>query len=427
MKKVLVITYYWPPGGGAGVQRWLKFTRYLPETGWEPVVLTVDPAFAQYPATDKTLLEEIAPDLQIHKTPATNYFRLAGTVRKNIPSAGFANREKKGFFDFIMRFIRGNLFIPDPRKGWNKHAFRKAAEIITRQDISLLITTSPPHSTQLIGLRLKKRFPHLKWIADLRDPWTDIYYYKEFLHTPLARYFDSLYEKKVISAADRIITIGESLKKIFASKVSGSEKKISVVSNGYDEDDFKGIEVSQPEIFTITYTGTLSSLYPVGCFTEALKQIVESGREIRLRFAGTVSGEQKKKILSTLPPSSVEFIPYVSHPEAVSLMLSSSALLLIIPEQKNNGCIITGKIFEYIAAGKPVILIGPVNGDASDIISSSGAGKAFGYEDTKGIRDFCEQLINGGFSVRVTDKEKYSRKTLSRKLGAILSETEGSN
>lgn len=424
MKKVLVITYYWPPGGGAGVQRWLKFTRYLPETGWEPVILTVDPAFAQYPATDESLLEDIAPGLQIHKTPATNFFRLAGARRNNIPSAGFANREKKGALDFILRFIRGNFFIPDPRKGWNRHAFRKASELISSQGINLIITSSPPHSTQLIGLKLKKRFPHLKWIADLRDPWTDIYYYNEFLHTPPAKYFDALYEKKVLSAADRIITVGEKLKEIFAAKVRGSEPKISVVTNGYDEDDFKGMEASSPQKFTITYTGTISSLYPIDSFIEAVKRVQDTGGEIILRFAGFVSGELREKILASLPPSTAEFLPYVSHPEAIRLMLSSSALLIIIPRHRNNGCIITGKIFEYIASGKPVILVGPPGGDASDIITSSGAGMAFDYDNAEGIREFVLRLINGEFSVSATGKEKYSRKNLSRKLSEILSEAE---
>ncbi|NMC40572.1 MAG: glycosyltransferase family 4 protein [Bacteroidales bacterium] len=427
MKRGLIITYYWPPGGGAGVQRWLKFARYLPETGWEPVVLTVDPAYAQYPATDETLLDDIAPRIQIHRTPATNFFRLAGAGRKNIPSAGFANREKKGVFDFILRFIRGNFFIPDPRKGWNRYAFSKAAELISRQEINVIITSSPPHSTQLIGLKLKKRFPNLKWIADLRDPWTDIYYYNEFLHTPPARYLDALYEKKVLSAADRIITVGETLKEIFAAKVRGSEKKISVVTNGYDDDDFKGLVASTPQNFTITYTGTVSPLYPLDSFTEAVKQILNTGREIKLRFAGFVSGELREKITGSLPPSTVEFLPYVSHPEAIRLMLSSSALLLIIPDHRNNGCIITGKIFEYIAAGKPVILVGPPGGDASDIILSTGAGMAFGYDNTLGIREYILLLINGEFPVSETSKEKYSRKSLTRKLADILSEADRDN
>jgi len=425
MKKVLVITYYWPPGGGAGVQRWLKFTKYLPETGWEPVVLTVDPACAQYPATDNTLLEDIDPGLQIHKTPATNYFRLAGPGRKNIPSAGFANRKKKGVLDWMMRFIRGNFFIPDPRKGWNSHAFRKAVEIITRQGIDVFITSSPPHSTQLIGLKLKKRFPHLKWIADLRDPWTDIYYYNEFLHTAPARYLDALYEKKVISEADRIITVGGNLKKIFASKVRSSEKKISVVTNGYDENDFSGIEASQPDKFTVTYTGTISSMYPLDSFAEAVKQLTEAGYELKLRFAGFVSGGQRDIIVKNIPEVSAEFNQYVSHNEAVRLMMSSSALLLVIPRHEKNNCIITGKLFEYIASGKPVILIGPPDGDAAQILSDTGAGRVFTHTDTEGIRNFLMQLLKGEFTIPVAGKEKYSRRNLTRDLSLILSEPAG--
>ncbi|MBA4322070.1 MAG: hypothetical protein C0408_04570, partial [Odoribacter sp.] len=183
MAKVLIITYYWPPGSGAGVQRWLKFSKYLPEFGIEPVILTVDPEYAAYPATDKSLQTEISNDLKIHKTRATDYFRIYKKDKTKIPSAGFASNSDKGLKSKILRFIRGNFFIPDPRKGWNKYAFRKACEIIDNEGIKIVITTSPPHSTQLTGLKLKKKYPYIKWISDLRDPWTDIYYYNEFYPT----------------------------------------------------------------------------------------------------------------------------------------------------------------------------------------------------------------------------------------------------
>jgi hypothetical protein len=175
MNKVLIVTYYWPPSGGAGVQRWLKFSKYLPEFGWEPIILTVDPEFAAYPVTDYSLSEGFPSSVKIFKTAATNYFRVYNKDKTRIPTAGFANNKENTLKEKIMRFIRGNFFIPDPRRGWNSFAFRKACEIIETERIENIITTSPPHSTQLIGLNIKKKYPAINWIADLRDPWTDIY------------------------------------------------------------------------------------------------------------------------------------------------------------------------------------------------------------------------------------------------------------
>jgi glycosyltransferase involved in cell wall biosynthesis len=253
MPKVLIVTYYWPPGSGAGVQRWLKFSKYLPSLGWEPVILTVDPGYASYPAIDNTLEKDIPESIKVYKTKATDYFRIYKKDKSGIPSAGFANSDESGFKAKILRFIRGNFFIPDPRKGWNKFAFRKACEIIEQEKISFVITTSPPHSTQLIGLKLKKKYPAINWIADLRDPWTDIYYYSMFYHTFLARSIDRLLEKKVLLGADRIITVGKSLKELFSGKAEGLGRKIRVITNGFDDDDPRNI-------YYFVYRDTLRSL-----------------------------------------------------------------------------------------------------------------------------------------------------------------------
>jgi glycosyltransferase involved in cell wall biosynthesis len=252
MNKVLIITYYWPPGSGAGVQRWLKFSKYLPSFGWEPVILTVDPEFAAYPALDNSLGAEISTSLRIFKTRATDYFRIYSKDKKNIPSAGFASNDDKWLKGKILRFIRGNFFIPDPRKGWNKHAFRKACEIIDNESIKHVITTSPPHSTQLVGLKLKRKYPEIKWIADLRDPWTDIYYYDQFYPTFISKLTDRKYENAVLQSADRIITVGKSLKELFATKIFGISNKTEIITNGFDEDDFTGRISESPDKFTIS-------------------------------------------------------------------------------------------------------------------------------------------------------------------------------
>jgi glycosyltransferase involved in cell wall biosynthesis len=424
MKKVLIVTYYWPPGSGAGVQRWLKFSKYISLSGWEPLILTVDPGYATYPAVDNSLEGDIPPGLRIYRTKATDYFRLYKKDKSKIPSAGFAVNGKKGFPGKISRFIRGNFFIPDPRKGWNRYALRKACELIENEGISYLITTSPPHSTQLVGLRLKKRYPDIKWIADLRDPWTDIYYYDEFFPLSLARKIDSGYEKKVLESADRIITVGQSLKKLFASKIPGLSDKISVICNGYDEEDFHGTEASKPGIFTISYTGTLSGSYPLNGFLKALSLFKEKGGNYRLRFTGAVSEEQKKLITSTEDKSAVEFNPYADHRKAIGYMMDSSALLLIIPDHRSNRSIITGKLFEYLATGLPVICLGPADGDAAEIIDYCGNGKTFDYEDSDGILKYIEFLGTDHGTLVKQSPGIFRRDILARKIVSMLEEPE---
>jgi len=420
MQKVLIVTYYWPPGSGAGVQRWLKFSKYLPQYGWEPFILTVDPQFAAYPSIDSTLEKEIPENVKVFRTKATDWFRIFSKDKSKIPTAGFANNYDNSFKGILFRFLRGNFFIPDPRKGWNRFAFEKACEIIESHKINHLITTSPPHSTQLIGLKLKKRFPGIRWIADMRDPWTDIYYYEKFYPTFLARSIDRAYEKKVLKSADRIITVGISLKEIFSSRVPGIEGKFEVVPNGYDEDDFKGYDSTDPEIFTISYIGTLAGIYPVNGFLNALGRLTDNGVDFRLKFTGVVSPEQKGLIMLSAGISNVEFIPYSDHSTAVKNMLRTNVLLLIIPDHESSGSIITGKLFEYLAAGKPVICLGPVDGDAARILTETGHGKTFDYDDSTGIAEYLKTLaLNRGINVKAPP-QGYSRENLVKKVIALL-------
>jgi glycosyltransferase involved in cell wall biosynthesis len=420
MNKVLVITYYWPPSGGAGVQRWLKFAKCLPDFGWEPIILTIDQEYAAYPVTDNSLLSDLPSSVKVYKTPATDYFSIYRKDRSKIPTAGFANNTDNSFKGKILRFIRGNFFIPDPRRGWNNFAFKKACSLIEREGINRVITTSPPHSTQLIGLKLKKKYPAIKWIADLRDPWTDIYYYEQFYPTFLSRKIDLYYEKTVLEKADQIITIGSSLKDLLSSKVNGIADKIEIITNGYDEDDFNGLVSTNPDKLTISYIGTLSDDYPINGFLEALLRIKDLGISFVLKFAGIVAPKQRDLIILKLGESSVVFLQYITHSEAVTHMMNSTYLLLIIPDHRGNKSIITGKLFEYIAAGKPIICLGPIEGDAADIIKTVGAGETFRYDDSRSISDYLKQPLNSLSQSIQNKKIKYSRKELTGKIFEIL-------
>ncbi len=420
--KVLIITYYWPPSGGAGVQRWLKFTKYLPASGWLPVVLTVNPEDAAYPYKDTSLYGEIPLDVEVHRTKALNYFALYNKDQSKIPHSGFASGAEKGLKGRLSRFIRGNLFIPDPRRGWNRYAFRKACELIINENITHVITTSPPHSTQLIGLRLKRHFRHIRWVADMRDPWTDIYYYDMFRPSLPARMLDSHLEKSVLTRADTVITVGHELASSLAAKYAIMEKKFHVLPNGFDEEDFEGIVPTVPAVFTVTYVGTLSPAYPVSGFIDAVGEARKSGMQLALKFVGTVPEQIQDLFPADDEGRKPEFISYCNHPVAIRHMMDSSLLLLIIPDHASNRSILTGKIFEYLATEKPILFLGPPDGDAARLLALCGYRGIFGYNDVRGLRDFILQVADGKTVKRSGHHLEYSRRALAVKLGNLLDE-----
>ena len=427
MKKVLIITYYWPPSGGAGVQRWLKFAKDLNQFGIEPIVLTVDEGNASYALIDDTLKIDIDDSIIVVRTKTNEPFKLYSKFSKKneIPYAGFANESKPTFFQKFMRFIRGNFFIPDARIGWNKFAIAEADKLIKLHNIDLIFTSSPPHSTQLIGLALKRKFG-IPWIADLRDPWTDIYYYKKFYHLPFAKKKDANIERKVLEEANSILVVSETIKQLFQLKSDKIEfDKIRVIPNGFDESDFIFNDEIKIDLntFILTYTGTLADNYNIDILINSLKSIEVFLKGFILRFVGKVSPNQKNNILQKNFLFKVEFIPYVEHKESIRYLLESNMLLLVIPNVKDNEGILTGKIFEYLAAKKPILCIGPVNGDASKIIEECRTGCVFDYHDTKGITAFIKENFtnkNGYFKDQNDLYKKYSRRYQAEILKEII-------
>ncbi len=419
MNRILIITYYWPPSGGAGVQRWLKFSKYLPEYGWEPVILTVDPDYATYPAVDSSLEKEIPDNLEIHKTLATDWYKIFVRDKSKVPSAGFAKTNEDNIKGRVSRFIRGNFFIPDPRRGWNRFAYKKAIELIENEKIRHVLTTSPPHSTQLIGLKLKKRFPGIKWIADFRDPWTDIYYYKMFNHTLPARLLNNHYEKTVIENADLVLTVSESLTKLMSSKAGIPTDKYRILTNGYDEADFKGLTSERKDNnFIITYVGTISGNYPIESFLKVISELKTiTGKEILFRVVGQISKQQEKLIIKYLEDKNRSFIAYSDHNSSVKYMLNSDILLLVIPDHPKNELIVTGKLFEYLRTGNPILCLGPTRGDAAKILNWE-LGKVFGYDDSNGMSDFIRNLPE--YPELKTGIEQWERNNITRQLADYL-------
>jgi len=428
MRKVLILTYYWPPSGGPGVQRWLKFVKYLPVWGYEPIVITVDPDKATYPIVDKSLLSEVPGELKVIRTstrePYGLYKKLTG--RKQVPYSGFTNESSTGFFSKISRFIRGNLFVPDARIGWNTFAIKKAAEIIRAYGIEILITTSPPHSTQLAGLELKKIFPEIRWIADLRDPWTDIYYYSKMLHLPHIKKKDQKLEKSVLRNADAVVTVSDFISRIFSEKPgTDCSGKVHVITNGYDPEDFLKTDVKpDPAYFTLAYVGTISDEYILSGLINAFERVVEkTGKKARIMFTGNICN-QWKTLLEKKIGDFIIFSSHVEHNEAVKRMQMADMLLLVIPDIAQNEGIITGKLFEYLAASRPVLGIGPLQGDAAKVLRETSTGKMFHYHDHENISSFILQyaLKEKEWSPDQDQINNLSRKAQTEKLIQLMEE-----
>ncbi|SFE66882.1 glycosyltransferase family 4 protein [Sunxiuqinia elliptica] len=419
MKKVLIITYYWPPSGGAGVQRWLKFSKYLPENGWEPLVLTVDPQKASYAQWDKTLEKEVAEHVKVYTTTTFELYNLYRLLigKGEIPYGGFSNQQNDSIMQKLAKFVRGNLFIPDPRRGWNRYAYKKAKQLIEKYNIQTVITTSPPHSTQLIGLKLHRKLG-IQWIADLRDPWTDIYYYRELGHTPIAKHIDRNLERKVLNEADQVVTVSEDMKRLFSEKLKQADcSKILVIPNGFDEEDFKLDEITADEKFVITYTGTISEAYDIDGFLKAISGLDSRLQSrIRLRFVGNIPESTVLKIQEQLPLVDLDLVGYVDHQKSVRYLLMSSMQLLVIPKIENNKGIITGKFYEYLASGKPVLAIGPKGGDLESLIHETQCGELFDYGDTDNIKLMIEEELSGPRKANRSLGVKYSRRELAKKL-----------
>ena len=415
MKKVLIITYYWPPSGGPGVQRWLKFVKYLPQFDIQPVVLTVDPTSAEYPVIDVSLAKEVAPDLEVYRTDCKGvydwYKKLTGS--KTAPYSGFANEGNPGLLQKIARFIRGNFFLPDARRGWIKYAFAEACRLIEKYGIDAVITTGPPHSTHLTGLKIKKKY-NIRWIADFRDPWTTIYYNDSLYQTRWAQRINQRQEQSVLDACDHLLLVSVS-----QEQLTVNPQKVTFIPNGFDPVDFNTKKDSLLDIFTVCYTGTIADSYPTAQLLSSF-DLLREHVAFKLLFVGKVADHIRKDFSATLE-TAVEFIDFVSHPEAINFMMSSHVLLLIIPQTGDNQYIVPGKLFEYLATGKPILLLGSVEGIAAQIIKSANAGEAFAYDDTEGMYHFLfQQYQNHIKGIYPTPDweviEQYSRQKLTQRL-----------
>lgn len=426
-KKILIITYYWPPAGGPGVQRWLKFAKYLPEFGWEPIIYT--PENPSYPLIDDSLLKDIPKDLEIIKTKIWEPYQLAEKLNKS------NKKFKAGQFDVgtnqswkskLSIWVRGNFFIPDARVFWVKPSVKFLKKYLEENHIETIVTTGPPHSMHLIGLELKNLNPKLNWIADFRDPWTEISYYKHLKLTKSSDKKHRYLEKLVFKTAD--ITLATSYSDAENFKKNGANSVC--ITNGFDVDDTlsQKIDSSENSKFTLSYIGVLEQLRNPENLWKVLQNLVKNNADFSENFTLKFVGRIDDKILENLENSelkkNIQNLGYLSHDKAFAEMRNSSVLLMTnFPNESSKG-IIPGKIFEYLATGKQILSFGPNEADVSKILNETKAGKHFNYEDSSEISQFIlekyELWKSGNLIENTQNIEQFSRKNLTQKLSEIL-------
>lgn len=427
MKKVLIIAYYWPPAGGAGVQRVLKYAKYLPEFGWEPIILSVNSPDS--PIEDLSLLDDISPNTKIYKTKALEPFNLYKKITgkkadEKISSDILVDKTRSSFAEKVSRWIRLNVFIPDAKIGWIPYAVKTGLKIIEEEKIDLIFSSSPPHTVQVIAKKLAHK-SKLKWVADFRDPWLEIVHYQEQKRSSITEYIDRKLEKSVLKNADTIITISADIKKLFLSKVNNINCKI--IPNGFDESDFQELNREKGDHFIIAYTGVINKTRVPYVFLKVLNKIIniDGIKNIKFVIAGNTCSEFNEAVSENMLSEYVELKGYLSHHESTNILQTSSLLLLIIDNVPQNKGFLTGKIFEYLGAKTPIFGIGPVDGDADNILIESKSGKIINYDDEDGAYkllkemydDWNKNIINYKFEV-----EKYSRKGQTEELAQIFNE-----
>jgi glycosyltransferase involved in cell wall biosynthesis len=415
--KVLIITYYWPPAGGSGVQRWLKFVKYLQEFGIVPVVYTVDNG--NYVKQDVSLLSEVPQNIEILKQPIWEPTNLLFWRKNKRQKKGVSNDSKGG----LLSFIRGNFFIPDPKIAWVQPSVNYLQKYLDKNDVAILISTGPPHSMHLIAQKLHQQ-NDVKWLADFRDPWSDLYYNKDFKQGSFAKNKSKKLEEGVLKNADCILTVSNSLRQDFLEIAN----RVEVISNGFDTEVLGAEEVSLDKNFSISYIGLLPKQSNPIILFKVLKELCDESSEfkraLQINFVGDISEDVKVAIEASGLEMNTSFLGYVSHQKAITYQKCSQVLLLLIPDVANNKGILTGKLFEYLAAKRPILAIGPSDGDLATILEETNAGTVFAFDGQEKLKLEIRRLYTAYkehmLFVASKNIEKYHRKELTKKLASIL-------
>jgi len=430
MKKVLIITYYWPPSGGGGVQRWLKFVKYFRQFGWEPIVFT--PENPESPAEDISLLSEVPIGVEVITNriwePYSFYKKFTGKNKEEKIQTAFLSEKKssQGMFEKLSIWIRGNLFIPDARRFWIKPSVKLLSRYLKNNKVDAIVTTGPPHSAHLIGLGLKIN-TGIPWLADFRDPWTNIDYYEDLNLGNRADRKHHQLEKRVLEKADAVAVISPGMEKEFGSIVA---RDYSTIPNGFDSDDLPNLshEKSIAKKFSLAHIGSLTKTRNPNNLWEALKQLLAENTafaaDLEIRNIGKMDFSAAESIKKYGLEGYLKLTDYLPHNEVIFAQHEASLLLLLINNTPNAKLILTGKIFEYLASKRPIICIGPVDGDAATVIRESGCGRVYDFEEVNKLKadlmGYYKLFKKGKLVGDCKNVAQFDRKNLTKKMGGML-------
>jgi len=428
MKKVLIITYYWPPSGGAGVQRWLKFAKYLPQYGWEPIIYT--PENPDFAIEDQSLQKDISKDLQVIKRkiwePYEIYKALIGKKgqKVNVSFAGAGKRQ--GFIHRLALSIRGNFLIPDPRCFWIRPSVHYLRKYLKDNPVDAIISTGPPHSMHLIGLKLHRK-TNIPWIADFRDPWTNIDFYRELNLNWVADLIHHRKEKQVISEATEVVSVTPTWCRELSEKAG---RPVSLVHNGYDEEDIIRINDPIDTDFSIVHIGSINAARNPKVLWIALNELIQEQPELKKNLKIKLVGNIEPVVFSDIESYNltdyIEKIGYLSHQEAIVFQQTSQLLLLLINNTPNAGGILTGKLYEYMASARPILAIGPVVSDIATLLDETQSGTIVDFYDVAGMKsvilDFFEKYKLGKLNSQASGYQQYSRKAQCGVMAQLLND-----
>lgn len=424
MKRVLIICYYWPPSGGPGVQRWLKFVKYFRDFGIEPVLYI--PQNAHYPIRDEGFESEVPEHLEILRRPIKEPYKYAKLFFKKKTqkiSSGIIDEKDPSTLEKLMLYARGNLFIPDARVGWVKPSVKFLKKYLEKnKDIDTLITTGPPHSLHLIGMQLQKDMP-MKWIADFRDPWTSIHYHRSLRLSSYARKKHKVYERQVLQAADAVVVTSPGTQREFQALTN---KPVHIITNGFDT--LERIEIPVDSVFSLVHIGSLLSNRNPTLLWEVLAEMTreegEFKRDLEIKLVGLVAHEIKEAVEAAGLKENLRSIGYVTHSEALRHQQAAQILLLIEMDRPETTAILPGKLFEYLQSRRPILAMGPEGSDIEPILRETQSGHFFNYTERQGLKEHIQELYSSykkGISTATHGTiTAYSRRELTSKMAALL-------
>jgi glycosyltransferase involved in cell wall biosynthesis len=420
MKRVLIISYYWPPNGGAGVYRWLKMSKYLPEHGWQPVVYT--PANPEMAAEDPGLLKDVGAAVEVIKHPITEpfslYKRFTGRRQdERVQTAFLSERGSGGWKEDLALWVRSNFFVPDARVWWVRPSVRHLTAYLRQHPVDAIVSTGPPHSMHLIAQGVK-RATGIPWLADFRDPWTDIDYYGQLKLSKWADRRHHRMERAVLQDADAVVTVSWSWAKDLA-RIGG--RPVEVITNGYDPADVPAPPEPVDERWSLVHVGSMSATRDMPGLWQGIATRMEHDAELRerfvLRFIGPVDHSVLESVTASGLGAHIERMGRLNHADAMRAMQRARVLLLPINDTPNSAGILPGKLYEYLSVGRPIVAVGPAQGDVARVLG--GAHLLLPRDaDADGVGRLRALLAYGAPPAK--RDPQYDRRELAGRMGALL-------